>query len=187
MSLPVIQSMWNDYRIESLDVDHVLDIRPEIGFPRGREALELSKLWKTLRDTGVPGVVLLGCDVAADPDDYEAISAAAFLKPDHVHTGMVKLWPASTGRPDWMWSHRGGTIGNPEATQLDPIHIAYFSLGFLYVPRLLMDLCFPAHDNWAWGQMDVGMSEIAWQNHIPIRAVYDARPKHLHFTAAHNR
>lgn len=167
--------------------DYVLDVRPTDGYPRGREALELSNLWNQLRIRDDAGVLLLGCDIAADPDDYAAMCAAAFLQPELVHTGMVKLWPGSTGRPDWMWSHRGGKIGAPEATQLEPIHIAYFSLGFLYVPRRLMDLCFPAHDNWRWGEMDVGMSEIAWRNGISARAVYDAMPKHLHFTPSHNR
>jgi hypothetical protein len=187
MSLPIVQSVWCDFFVESLEPDHILDIWPEIGFPKGREALCLSQLWKKLRDTDIPGVLLLGCDVAADPDDYEAISAAAFVEPLMVHTGMVKLWPASTGRAEWMWSHRGGKLGNPEATQLDIIFPTYFSLGFLYVPRRLMDLCFPAHDNWAHGQMDVGMSEIALQNRIRTRVVYGATPKHLHFAPSHNR
>lgn len=187
MSIPIIQSQWRGYRVDSLTPDHVLDINPEPGFPTGREAKHLSDLWKTIHDDRLPGVLLLGCDVAADPDDYEAMCAAAFLKPDLVHTGMVKLWPASTGRADWMWSHRGGKIGAPEATQLDPIHIAYFSLGFLYVPSRLMHMCFPYHDDWRWGEMDTGMSEIAWRASIGVRAVYDARPKHLHFTHQHNR
>jgi hypothetical protein len=186
MSLPIIQSSWKEFRVESLEADHTLDIWPEIGYPKGREALELSRTWAKVRREQHAGVLLLGCDVAADPDDYEAISAAAFIQPLMVHTGMVKLWPASTGRKEWMWSHRGGTLGAPEATQLDPIRIAYFSLGFLYVPRRLMDLCFPKHDDWAHGEMDVGMSEIAWKNNIPVRAVYGATPKHLHFAPSHN-
>lgn len=187
MSLPIVQSQWQSFRVESLEADYVLDIKPEHGYPRGREALELSKLWAMLRQMQGSGVLLLGCDVAADPDDYAAMCAAARRQPELVHTGMVKLWPASTKRAEWMWSHRGGKLSAPEATQLDPIRIAYFSLGFLYVPRRLMDLCFPAHDNWRWGEMDVGMSEIAWRNGIRCRAVYDATPKHLHFTPSHNR
>ena len=186
MSLAIIQSSWKDFRVESLEADHTLDIWPTIGYPKGREALELSRLWKKLRDTDIPGVLLLRCDVAADPDDYEAMCAAAFLRPELVLTGLVKLWPASTGRNEWMWSHRGGKLGNPEATQLDIIFPAYFSLGFLYVPRRLMDLCFPAHDDWAHGQMDVGMSEIALRNGIRTRVVYGATPKHLHFAPSHN-
>jgi hypothetical protein len=165
----------------------VLDIKPEPDYPRGREAKHLSDLWAKVRLEQEAGVLLLGCDVAADPDDYAAMCAAARLRPELVHTGMVKLWPGSTGRPDWMWSHRGGKLGAPEATQLDPIRISYFSLGFLYVPRRLMDLCFPMHSDWRWSEMDVGMSEIAWRNAIRVRAVYDATPKHLHFTPSHNR
>ena len=182
-----MQSKWQDFAIESLTPDYELDIWPTIGYPKGREALELSKLWKKISTEAIAGVLLLGCDVAADPDDYAAMCAAARLKPELVHTGMVKLWPASTSRAEWMWSHRGGTLNAPEATQLDPVHIAYFSLGFLYVPRKLMDLCFPAHDDWRHGEMDVGMSEVALRNGIGVRAVYDAMPKHLHFAPAHTR
>ena len=187
MSLLVVQSKWQDFAIESLTPDYELDIWPTIGYPKGREALELSRLWQKIRTDGITGVLLLGCDVAADLDDYDAMCSAAFVKPDYVHTGMVKLWPASTGRTEWMWSHRGGTLSNPVAGQHDPVHIAYFSLGFLYVPRRLMDLCFPAHDNWRHGEMDVGMSEIAWINNIPVRAVEGATPKHLHFSPSHKR
>lgn len=179
--------MWQGFAIDSLPAHYTLDIWPEPDYPRGREARELALLWETVRQGNVPGLLLLGCDVAADPDDYEAMCTAAFLHPEAVHTGMVKLWPASTGRTEWMWSHRGGRRGAPEATQLDPIHIAYFSLGFVYVPRKLLDIAFPTYAHWKWGEMDVGLSELAWQYSIPIRAVYDARPKHLHFTESHNR
>lgn len=135
----------------------------------------------------MPGVLLLGCDVAADPDDYEAIDAAQWLRQGLVLTGLVKLWPASTGRPEWMWSHRGGKLGHPEAGQLDIIFPRYFSLGFVFIPRILMDLAFPEHANWQWGEMDVGLSELAMRNGIPARVVYGATPKHLHFREAHNR
>lgn len=187
MSPLIVQSQWKGFRISSLTPDHILDVQPTDEYPRGQEAALLAILWSKLRMQDIPGLLLLGCDVAADPDDYEAMSSAVFLQPHDVHTGMVKLWPASTGRPDWMWSHRGGTVGNPVAGQHDVIHIAYFSLGFVFVPRRLLDRAFPAHANWKWGEMDVGLSEIAGRNHIRIHAVPDCTPKHLHFTESHNR
>lgn len=107
--------------------------------------------------------------------------------PDRVFTGMVKLWPASTGRTEWIWSHRGGTLGSPEASQHPYPSPTYFSLGFLWVPRRLLDLAFPEHDDWRWGEMDVGLSEIAFRNRIPAQAITDCRPKHVHFTEEHNR
>ncbi len=187
MKLPIVQSQWNGFRIDSLHPDIVLDVRPTEAYPRGREAWHLSRTWLDIRGWNVPGVLLLGCDVAADPDDYQAMKSAVFRRPEVVHTGLVKLWPASTGRPEWMWSHRGGTINDPEAGQLDIIHPVYFSLGFVYIPRQLLDLAFPTNDNWKWGEMDVGLSEIAYFHSIPINVVYGAMPKHLHFRDAHNK
>lgn len=182
----IVQSQWKGFRVNSLTPDYVLDVRPEDGYPRGREAKELSDLWVKLRDADIPGLLLLGCDVAADPDDYAAMAAAASRTTGRVLTGMVKLWPASTGRKEWMWSHRGGTLGNPVASQYENTTIAYFSLGFLWVPRKLLDIAFPAYDNWQWGEMDVKLSELAYRNYIPVHAVHGARPKHLHFTDEHN-
>lgn len=115
------------------------------------------------------------------------MARAVQYHPRRVLTGMVKLWPASTRRDEWIWSHRGGTLGAPVANQYDPVSIAYFSLGFLWVPRHLLDLAFPAHDNWHWGEMDVKLSELAYTHQIVVNAVPECRPKHLHFTEAHNR
>jgi hypothetical protein len=187
MTITIVQSQWKGFRVDSLPVSHVLDIQPEPEYEHGREAKALSDLWISIRDTDVSGLLLLGCDVAADPDDYMAIAKAVQYHPQRVLTGMVKLWPASTGRNEWIWSHRGGIYGAPEAGQHSVEYPAYFSLGFLWVPRQLLDLAFPEHDDWRWGQMDVGLSEIALHSRIVAQAVTDCRPKHLHFTKTHNR
>lgn len=187
MELPIVQSQWNGYRVDGLYPDKVLDVRAEPDYPRGREALHLSNAWQEMRARDIPGVLLLGCDVAADPDDYAAMYGAVRMDAERVYTGMVKLWPASTRRPEWMWSHRGGKLGAPEATQLDPMRTVYFSIGFAFIPRQLMDLAFPEHSDWSWGQMDVGLSELAYHHRIRVGVVYDAMPKHLHFLASHNR
>lgn len=85
-----------------------------------------------------------------------------------------------------MWSHRGGNLGQPVAGQHDITTVTYFSLGFLWVPKQLLNLAFPAHADWHWGEMDVGLSEIAYRHQINVMAVKDCRPKHLHFTEEHN-
>ena len=187
MELTVVQSSWRGFRVHSLTPNYVLDVWPVDGYERGREAKELSDLWLQIRQSDVKGLLLMGCDIAADPDDYEAMAKAVQWHPQRVMTGMVKLWPASTGRPEWMWSHRGGVLGSPEATQHAITSPAYFSLGFLWVPRQLLDLAFPEHDNWRWGEMDVGLSEIALRNRIVAQTVTGCTPKHLHFTEEHNR
>lgn len=187
MKLTIVQSQWNGFRIDGLTPDHVLDVRPEPGFERGREAKLLSDLWLGVRDSGIEGLLLLGCDVAADPGDYELMQRAVTYQPRRVHTGLVKLWPASTGRSEWMWSHRGGTMGNPEAGQGDIRPVVYFSLGFLWVPRALLDVAFPAYQGWRWGQMDTGLSELAFHHRINVQLVAGCEPRHMHFTKAHNR
>jgi hypothetical protein len=186
MGLFIVQSSWQGFRINSLAPHAILPVRPVEGYPRGREALELSNVWMKIRDSGRGGVLLLGCDVAADPDDYYAMATSVHQWPEDVHTGMVKLWPAATKRADWMWSHRDGPLGNPVASQIEPIHPTYFSLGFVFIPHRLMDLAFPAHDDWKWGEMDVGLSEIGIMNHIRVHAVMNCTPKHLHFRPEHN-
>jgi hypothetical protein len=185
MDIPIIQFQRQGFSIESLTPDLEFDVWPEIGYPHGRPALILSNSWKHLRRTGVKGVLLLGHDVVADPDDHQAMVTSAGLQPASVHTGLMKLWPPSTGCAEWEWSHRGGSLGKPESSQLDIIHPAYFSLGFTFLPRQLMDLAFPANDNWGSDGMAVGLSEIALQANIRTIVVYDAMPKHVHFTMLH--
>lgn len=146
----------------------------------------MSDLALLLHHSGAPGVLWLDCDVAADPDDYEAMAAVVQVLPEDVHTGMVKLWPTSTSRDTWIWSHRGGTLGAPAATQDESTPVAYVSTNFLWIPARLLSLAFPAGASWQWTEIDVQLSEIALRNEIPAHAVLACRPKHLHFTAAHH-
>lgn len=187
MGLLIIQSQWNGFKVDSLPPDITLNVTPEPGYPQGRYAFLLSQVWKRIRKNNIPGVLLMGHNIAADPDDYEAIAAAASLHPERVLTGMVKLWPISTGRAEWVWSHRGGTYGRPEAGQLDILRPAYVSTDFLYVPRQLMDLAFPMHADWTHMEIGMYLSGLAIQHRIATRVVYTAAPKNLYFSESHNR
>src|SRR5258708_19671229 len=138
MRIPIAQSQWCNYRVISLPVDYLLDIRPIPGFPKGDEAAQIAETWRSARRDQAPGLLLLGCDVAADPDDLAAMTAAVELAPMDLWTGMVKLWPQSTARDTWMWSHRGGTLGSPVVLADPMAPVPYLSLAFLWAPPPLL-------------------------------------------------
>lgn len=141
----------------------------------------MASLWTELIPAALPGVLWMDPDVAADPDDLDAMADAVADRPADVHTGMVKGWPASTGRPDWIWSHRSGRLGYPEAHQQEDAPVVYVSTCFLWTPARLLDLAQPVMPAWRWEQVDVGLSELALAHDIPRWAVPGCRPKHLHF------
>lgn len=141
----------------------------------------MSDLWQSVRADRPPGVLWVDPDIAFDPDDLDAMSSAVAIEPRSMHTGWVKLWPASTGRPDWIWSHRGGELGNPVAHQGELERVAYVATGFLFTPAELLDLAAAELHLLRWEQVDVYLSEVALRHAIPIETVPGCYPKHLHF------
>lgn len=186
MKLIVVQTEWNDFRVKGIHADYVLRVRPETGHPHGRKAMGMSVLWGQLRAATLPGLLWADPDVAADLDDLAAMRAAVAMRPSDVHTAMVKLWPISTGLDDWIWSHRGGTLGFPAATQDESVPVSYFAMGLVWTPARLLDLAFPRFRGWAFHEIDVGLSEICMTSGIPRHAVAGCRPKHLHFAPEHH-
>lgn len=186
MKMPIAQSQWCGYRVISLAANHIIDVWPTPEYPKGMEMALIAECWKANRGQGYPGLLLLGCDVAADPDDLAAMAASVAQLPDDLHTGMVKLWPYSTSRDTWMWSHRAGTISQPEVITDEAVQPTYVSLGFLWVPARLLNIAAPAMRRWRHSEGDVGLSEAAIRHGIPAHAVRDCRPKHLHFQGEHD-
>lgn len=186
MVITVAQSQWCGYRIRGIAANYVFDVWPTPDYPHGREARHIARLWQKHGTSAISGLLLVGCDIAADLDDAAEMGWAIISNPRDVHTGMVKLWPASTGREDWIWSHRGGSLGDPAATQDETAPVMYFSIGFVWLPARLLDLACPAMEAWHWGETDVKLSELALINGIPAHAVRHCRPKHLHFQGEHD-
>jgi hypothetical protein len=145
----------------------------------------MSGLWGQLRAAGLAGLLWVDPDVASDLDDLTAMASAVTRRPADVHTGLVKLWPRSTGLQDWIWSHRGGTLGSPAATQDENVTVSYFAMGFVWTPARLLDAAFPRFRDWKYPEIDVGLSELALAHQVPMHAVPGCRPKHLHFTSEH--
>ena len=154
---------------------------PVEDWPTGRKGKATAEAWLRLRSEVRAGLLVIDNDVAADPDDLAAMRQAVEQLPQDVHTGLVKGWPASTGRPDWIWSHRGGTLGSPVPGQDETVPIAYISTCFVWLPARLLDLAAPELPYLRWEQVDVFLSEVALAHDIPCHAVYQCRPKHLHF------
>lgn len=181
MYIPVAQIEWQGERAKGVTPDFILPVIPEPEYEHGRKGLLSSALWLNHTDAAWPGIIWVDPDVAADPGDLEAMLTAAAELPQDVHTGLVKLWPASTGLRTWIWSHRGGTLGNPVATQDPAVPIAYVSTCFLYVPARLMKRVAADMASWPWFGFDVRLSEAALRAGVPMHAVAACQPKHLHF------
>lgn len=181
MEIPLVQIQWAGNRIVSLPADYILDVIPLPEWPNGRKGQLLAGLWAQLRDLGRQGLVLMDPDMAADPDDWSAMAQAVEADPGSVLTCMAKAWPASTSRPDWYWSHRGGRLGYPTVSQDETVPIVYVSTCMVWLPGRLLDLAEAQLPGWRWDEVDVGLSEVALRHDIPLKAVYACRPKHLHF------
>lgn len=184
--LPITQSEWCGYRVIGPRADYVIHVIPEPGYEHGLEAAGIAAVWDHADRHGALGLLLVGCDVAADPDDIAAMRSAVLERPADLHTGLVKLWPESTGREEWIWSHRGGTVGFPAATQDLAVPVAYVSLGFLWAPARLLELAAPHLAARQWGETDVYLSETALNHGIAAHVVPDCRPKHLHYQKEHD-
>ena len=181
MIYTIAQIEWCGFRVNGIEPDHVIRTRPDHLYPHGRKGQGMQDWYAQVRDRGHHGIVWLDADVAADPDDLAAIDDAIIKRPDYMHTAALKLWPASTGRDDWMWSHRTGDHGSPEATQDISAPVRYVATGMLYTPMKLLSLCYGPLARLQWAEVDVFLSEMALRHDIPARIVLGCRPKHLHF------
>ena len=186
VKLYTAQVQWAGYRVRSIPVDAIMDVWPSKEYPHGDKARQMSEIWNGIKGFGHPGVLWLDPDVAADPDDLQAMENAVTARPQDMHTGLVKLWPESTQLPHWIWSHRGGTLGFLAATQEVTDVASYVATGFLWTPARLLDLVFPVGQAMQWEQVDVALSEAALTALIPARVVRACQPKHLHFTREHD-
>lgn len=107
--------------------------------------------------------------------------AWASQRPEYVQVAPHKLWPASTGRNDWVWGHGPWQEPIPVMTQELHRHPGWFAMGLTWTPARLLDAAAPDMPAWEYGQTDMGLSRIARQLAIPVMVVAPARPKHMHF------
>lgn len=156
-------------------------ITPGGGAHFDTQGAALAYAWDVLGGRGAPGLIVLDLDVVIDPGDLAAMYGSSYEHPADVLVAPVKLWPASTGRAEWIWAHRGGSLGSPAATQDEDAPIAYFTPNCTYMPARLLDAARPGLPGWEWPRPEVELSELALHLGIPARLVPACRPKHLHF------
>lgn len=141
----------------------------------------MAERWQALRAMDYPGVIWMDPDIAIDPLDAENMADSIDLEPDSVHVAPHRLWPASTGRQEWVWGHGLWGDNAPVMTQIISTPVEWFAMGFTYTPRRLLNIAFSHLPFWEYGMVDMGLSRLAREYDIPARLVLDCRPKHLHF------
>jgi hypothetical protein len=155
---------------------HTVRVAPEPGWPLGRKGLALAGAWRQMSRPQTDGLIILDGDVAVDPVDLAAMSAAVHHAPDVVHVAPVRLWTAP-GTTDWVWAHWRAEQG--QEPEPDPDR---FSFGFTYLPRRLIEACIKAGlEEWTFPHVDELVAATAASIGVPARVVAGCHPKHLHF------
>ena len=156
-----------------------LHIDPDANHPFGRKGYALDTAWHTLGTKECAGMLLMDADVSIDPLDYASMGEAVNDEPTAVHTAPVRLWPASTQRPSWIWGHWCDDCGRGQQLCLKPDR---FTFSFTYLPRRVLEGA--ARDglkSWTFPGVDMHMAASAKRLGIPVRVVAECFPKHMHY------
>jgi hypothetical protein len=157
---------------------HRLRVDPEPGYPFGRKGLQLAAAWRHLAEPHFDGMLVIDGDVMIDPADHAAMMAAIDARPALVHTAPVRIWPASTKRPGWVWSH----WAEAASQDIDRRGVRWFSFCYTYLPRALLEACQAAGlEQWQYPGVDMKVSRQAAAAGIPVNVVPGCWPKHLHW------
>jgi hypothetical protein len=159
-------------------------VDPEPEYPAGRKGLVLTNFWKQMSSETDQGLLVVDGDVVLDPEDFAAMHAACWEKPDEVHVAPVRLWPISTGleAPIWGHGHDLYGVGFDEP-------ITRFSLCCTYLPSALLWDCILSAgpianlDNmhlWIYPDVDKSISKVAAKGY-KVNIVENCKPKHLNF------
>jgi hypothetical protein len=156
-----------------------LHVGPEAGHPFGRRGLALAAAWERLGNRECTGMLVMDGDVQIDPLDLGAMGDAIAAAPGNVLVGPVRLWPASTMRPSWVWGHWRSPHGPSQEMIMNPNR---WGFGFTYLPRRLLAAADAAGlREWEFPNVDMEMSQLAARRRIPARVVQGCHPKHMHY------
>lgn len=181
MHIPLIQVEWAGHRIQSLRPDRVLGVRPAVGRPKGYKGEAMADAWAACRPAGAAGILWMDPDIVADLGDLETMHECIAQIPEAVWVAPHKLWPASTGRQEWVWGHGPWAGTAPGMTQDLERRPGWFAMGFTFTPAELLDLAWADLRVWEYGMIDMGLSRYAREAGIPIKVAYGACPRHVHF------
>lgn len=177
-SLPVVRYTTADGARFALKFTPI-HVGPEPGWPCGRKGLALAGAWKQLAPhDGADGMLILDADVAVDPQMVVTMMAAIGSDPESVWTAPVRIWPVSTMRDGWVWSH-----WDQAASQEIDEEARWFSFCFTYLPARLIEHCLKDRRmlTWTYPRVDAAVSKAAQQLGIKGRVVQDCFPVHLHW------
>jgi hypothetical protein len=157
---------------------HHLHVDPEPGFPFGRKGRQLAAAWEHLSGPEFDGMLIMDGDVLIDPADHSAMMAAIDAQPALVHTAPVRIWPASTKRPGWVWSH----WAEGASQDIDRHGVKWFSFCYTYLPAALITRSLRAGlASWQYPGVDSQVSRTAAAAGIGVDVVRGCWPKHLHW------
>ena len=154
-----------------------LHIGPSESYPTGRRGLAMAHYWENMRNH-IPdciGMLTIDGDVAIDPVDMDAMLGAISHHRYEVVTAPIRLWYEKT----WYWAHRDASN---ELSKVPGEPIVYFSFGFTFIPRELMEgAILQGLRLWCYPYVDESMSMVANDLSIKVYVTQQAQPKHMHY------
>jgi hypothetical protein len=157
-------------------------VSPEPQYPVGRKGLALAGAWEHLSQGNgagaiADGMLIADADVALDPQIVITMMDHIGTDPGSVWTAPVRIWPVSTLRGQWTWSH-----WETEASQEIDEVANWFSFCFTYLPRVLIETCLKSGlKTWTYPKVDASVARVARRTGIKGRVVPDCFPVHLHW------
>jgi hypothetical protein len=153
-----------------------IHLQPTPSFPVGRKGLALISYWEQMqRMRPYLGMLIMDGDVAVDPLDIHIMRIYISESPEAVITAPIRLWYEG----EWFWSHRGAAN---MLNDMDPDEIHFFSFGFTYLPKSLMEAASDAgiHAE-SYPYVDEFVSKLAVKMGLEIKLAEGCTPKHMHF------
>lgn len=172
---------WQDQHLSPCVATFHYAAQPSAEHPHGLKGAILADLWRDLADSGINGMATKDGDVAADPSDLALLQAAAARQPEAVHTGQLKLWPRSSGHPDWIYGHQVRSGTEISWTRDRVTSAEQCGTGFAWWPAAVLDKCAEELAGTAYPGVDQLLSRTARDLGLPIRVISACQPRHLNF------
>lgn len=172
---------WRGEVLKDFPSFRKVDIIPTNEHPLGRKGYTLTQCWKTMKESHTKGMLILDGDVAIDPVDFALMYNAMRADNDAIHIGPSRIWPKSTGHPDWIWAHRkfGTTYKDWKEFRTD---VDTASFCFTYIPARVINACISSGmEKWIYPEVDKSVFEIARKLEIRYNVVEGCYPKHMNF------
>jgi hypothetical protein len=157
---------------------YLLHINPSADHPFGEKGKVLANGWRQLGNENMAGMLILDGDVAIEPGDLTNMLAAIHEHDKMVVVAPVRIWPKSTKRNSWVWSHWSDHGSQVMETE----NVRWFTFNFTYLPRKVIEQALSdGLVDWTYPSVDTRMSKAAMRAEVPVYVAENVLPKHLHF------